>query len=367
MSTRDHESTDPIQQYVDGEIFGDELQAFEERLRNEPELRARVEAEKDFVGALGGALAPQTLSSGYGDEIRALIGTHWPGEEPAPGGDASRAAENPTDGPAAPGRVDRPAARRSAGDRRRPRDAQHSATPKPTPRRWARHPLTRVAAIAATLLIVVSAVSLLRDDSTESRLPWIISDSIGLFERALGSPARAAYTAPPENLPPLRNCKPLHSYCEGKRRDGKLNRCILFESADGIKLGLFCLDDRVDDEAFFEREPFLEARGFTVVRCGPPGALHIWVAKGLDREAIIAMIEPDTPAKANGDHGAEIHVESMACAGCAYHIVQILKARRGITEVRCNVEQRTARVWFDESVERTSLVDALIEVGHQAR
>lgn len=362
-SQPDEENIDPIQQYVDGELSGGELASFDARLQSDGELKRRVESETEFIGAVRDALSPEPLPADYENEIRALIGRHWSSDE-------STAVERAPRPAPMPAKTSMPAKRsasksRSGEARRSGDDARRPAAG--TQRPWARHPLSRVAAIAATLLIVVSAVSLLRDDSPESDLPWIVADSIDVFSRALGSPARAAE---PPLRPKLKKCDYLTVHCEGERRDGKLNPCILFKGPNGVKLGYFCLDDRVDDTEFFEREPVLVERGYTIVRCGPPGALHIWIAKGLTPEMIAAMIEPSAPADADNPADAEIHVESMSCAGCAHHIARILRTLPGVADVRCNVEERIARVWFDDSAKgtttHTTIVELLNRVGHIA-
>ncbi len=317
--------------YIDGELEGDALERFEQRLAADSDLRARVDSERRLRERTAACLVPEPAPEALRERIRELVRSEWDG---APG------SETPADsGPVLE-------ADSRDGDRVR--------------RRF----FFRVVGLAAGLLLLAALGSLLRKtDSDASGLPRLIRESVALFDEALASEVAAAE---PESVPSLAGFRFERAFCKGKDSGGKLNPCFVYRG-EGGSVGFFCLSDRLRDSDFVKYgRRTASYEGYTIVASGPPGMLNLWVAKEIEPSKLERMIQR-TESGGSAKNDERIRVVDMTCVGCADHIMQaVRKLDPPVLEVWCDVPNQEVLVRRrdgESSPDRDTLVRAIESLG----
>ncbi len=346
-----------IQGYIDGELDGEALKRFEERMASDDGLKRAVASEQALAKAVRGAVEPEPAPEALRTNVLDLIRSEWGEEAESPG----TATEAPAPASAsASARIRRPAPHTETHT-----DTRTAARRRPTPM------LIRIGSLAAALLLVVAGISYFGGGSGDPlSLPPLIRDSVRLFDEALVSSVQAAET--PE-IPAFSNLEFERVFCKGKARDGKLNPCILYKRSDDGRVGYFRLDDRLARSKYVKYGPRTASfDGYTVVCSGTPDALHLWIAKEVTVEELWKLVEESGDRKHSDDGDIIIDVKEMDCTNCADQVIAAVKATGiPVRHFWCAVKNRKVHLWIDDrenaAAHRETIVKALtgIEFDNQ--
>ena len=311
--------------YIDGELEGEQLASFEEKLGRDAQLRARVEGEQKLSEAMRSALRPDAAPDALRDSIADMIrASAWDesGDE---------VAETPAVAASAA-----PAASSGSTPRRRA-----AAARQPVVRRRL---FPRVAALAATVALLLAGFQLVKAPGSSGAWPWLIEESVRLFDEALVASVSAAE---PSDVPVIETFEFERVFCKGKGRDGALNPCFIYKSVDGGTIGYFCLDDRIAKTEYVRYGPRTARIGnYSIVASGPPGAMHLWVAKGIEPEALQQIVRERAGERGVTGH-MELSVDDMECSDCADRIIEAVEGLSdAIEDCFCDVENRRVFVMF---------------------